>query len=41
MDSIGMKHYNEGKSKIQVHQDCFVKAFGGKQSPYLFMNMDG
>ncbi len=41
MGSLGVRHYNEGKSKIQVHQDYFVEALGGKQSTYLFMNMDG
>ncbi len=41
MGSLAPKHCNEGTSKIQVHQDCFVEALGGKQSPYLFMNMDG
>jgi len=41
MGSLGARHCNEGKNKIQVHQDCFVEVLGGKQSPYLYMNMDG
>jgi hypothetical protein len=29
MSGLGLRHCNEGMSKIQMHQDYFVDALGG------------
>jgi len=38
--SLGWGHWGVGMGKIQVSQDRFVEALGGK-SCNLFLNMDG